>query len=80
MHACARPRPRVHAVARAPPRTQVGLTPDFLVCRSTQPLSSSTKGKLANFCHVPAEHCVGVHDVSNIYRVPLLLHHQGADP
>ena len=26
---------------------------------------------------MPAEHCLGVHDVSNIYRVPLLLHHQG---
>ena len=26
---------------------------------------------------MPAEQCIGVHDVSNIYRVPLLLHHQG---
>jgi len=43
-----------------------------------QPLSSSTKEKLANFTHVPAENCLGVHDVSNIYRVPLLLQHQGA--
>jgi len=55
----------------------VGLTPDFLVCRSGKPLGVSTKQKLANFCHVPAEQCIGVHDVSNIYRVPLLLHHQG---
>merc|ERR1719424_2541053 len=29
------------------------------------------------FCHVPTEHCLGVHDLSNIYRVPLLLHAQG---
>ena len=55
----------------------VGLMPDFLICRSGKPLGSSTKQKLANFCHVPAEQCIGVHDVSNIYRVPLLLHHQG---
>jgi len=55
----------------------VGLTPDFLVCRSGQPLSASTKRKLALFCHVPPNQCLGVHDVSNIYRVPLLLHHQG---
>ena len=53
-----------------------GLSPDFLVCRSTQPLTRSVKQKLANFCHVPAEHCLGVHDLSNIYRVPLLLHAQ----
>lgn len=103
----------------------VGLTPDFLVCRSSkaprnpwngceglrgaarvlgeegverrgcpvldtplyharpcrnsaQPLSATTKEKLANFTHVPPENCLGVHDVSNIYRVPLLLQHQGA--
>ena len=36
-----------------------GLTPDFLVCRSTQPLAASTKNKLALFCHVPSEHCLG---------------------
>ena len=54
-----------------------GLSPDFLVCRSTQPMSMGTKRKLALFCHVPAEHCLGVHDLSNIYRVPLLLHAQG---
>jgi len=53
-----------------------GLSPDFLVCRSTQPLTKACKQKLANFCHVPAEHCLGVHDLSNIYRVPLLLHSQ----
>ena len=53
-----------------------GLSPDFLVCRSTQPLTKAVKQKLANFCHVPAEHCLGVHDLSNIYRVPLLLHSQ----
>merc|ERR1719223_2063441 len=45
----------------------VGLMPDFLICRSGKPLGSSTKQKLANFCHVPAEQCIGVHDVSNIY-------------
>ena len=54
-----------------------GLTPDFLVCRSGQPLAAATKRKLALFCHVPPEHCIGCHDVSNIYRVPLLFEHQG---
>ena len=53
-----------------------GLSPDFLVCRSTQPLTKAVKQKLANFCHVPSEHCIGVHDLSNIYRVPLLLNSQ----
>jgi len=43
---------------------------------SGKPLAAATKHKLALFCHVPPEHCLGVHDVSNIYRVPLLLNHQ----
>lgn len=51
---------------------------NFALHSRMQPLSSATKEKLANFTHVPAENCLGVHDVSNIYRVPLLLQHQGA--
>lgn len=53
-----------------------GLNPDLIVCRSGQALHDSTRSKLAAFCHV-AESCViGVHDVSNIYHVPLLLDQQ----
>lgn len=55
----------------------LGLSPDFLMCRSTKPLEDKTKEKLANFCHVPPEQCMGMHDVSNIYRVPLLLEEEG---
>lgn len=29
------------------------------------------------FCHVSAEQVVGVHDVSSVYHVPLLLQSQG---
>ena len=53
-----------------------GLTPDFLVCRSEEPLEVATKDKLALFCHVPASHILSAHDVSNLYRVPLLLEEQ----
>jgi len=55
----------------------LGLSPDFVVCRSQHPLTIDTKKKLSLFCHVAPESVVGVHDVSNIYRVPLLLHQQG---
>eukprot|EP01120_Amphizonella_sp_Union-15-10_P010403 TRINITY_DN4150_c0_g1_i1.p1 TRINITY_DN4150_c0_g1~~TRINITY_DN4150_c0_g1_i1.p1 ORF type:complete len:568 (-),score=81.13 TRINITY_DN4150_c0_g1_i1:125-1828(-) len=54
----------------------LGLNPDFIICRSTKPLSQSTKDKISNFCHVVPERVIGVHDVSNIYRVPLLLDEQ----
>ncbi|KYR00672.1 CTP synthase [Tieghemostelium lacteum] len=54
----------------------LGLSPDLIMCRSTQPLEDETKGKLALFCHVSKDNVIGVHDVSNIYKVPLLLNDQ----
>ncbi|MBS71466.1 MAG: CTP synthetase [Thermoplasmata archaeon] len=53
-----------------------GLSPDFLVCRSENPLEEATKEKLALFCHVDVSHVLSAHDVSNIYRVPILLEEQ----
>lgn len=47
----------------------LGLTPDIVVCRSTLPLTTDTKRKISLFTHVRPENVVGVHDVSNIYRV-----------
>uniref|UniRef100_A0A803LF84 CTP synthase n=1 Tax=Chenopodium quinoa TaxID=63459 RepID=A0A803LF84_CHEQI len=38
-----------------------------------QPLLENTKEKLSQFCHVPAENILNVHDVPNIWHVPLLL-------
>ena len=54
-----------------------GLSPDFLVCRAEEPLLPATKEKLALFCHVEPSHVLSTHDVSNIYRVPLMLNEQG---
>jgi hypothetical protein len=51
----------------------LGLTPDVVVCRSTLPLTTDTKRKISLFTHVKPENVVGVHDVSNIYRVCLPL-------
>ncbi|CAN1225995.1 CTP synthase 2 [Linum grandiflorum] len=50
-----------------------GLTPDVLACRSTLPLEVNVKEKLAKFCHVPLEYIATLHDVSNIWHIPLLL-------
>lgn len=55
----------------------LGITPDVLVCRAEQPLAQETREKLAAFCHVAPEAVMSAHDVSNIYRVPLLLKEQG---
>ncbi|KAF3943248.1 hypothetical protein CMV_030169 [Castanea mollissima] len=56
----------------------MGLTPNILACRSTKALDENVKGKLAQFCHVPAENIVTLYDVPNIWHIPLLLRNQKA--
>jgi len=55
---------------------EAGLTPDFLLCRSEQPLEDEARRRLSTLCQVRTEHIISLHDVSNIYRVPLLLAEQ----
>lgn len=55
-----------------------GLNPSLLACRSTAPLEEAVKEKLALFCHVQPSCVLSLHDVSNIWRVPLMMHQQGA--
>ncbi|KAL5700901.1 CTP synthase (glutamine hydrolyzing) [Ranunculus cassubicifolius] len=56
----------------------LGLTPHLLACRSAEPLLDTTKEKLSQFCHVPLGNILNVHDVPNIWHVPLLLKNQDA--
>ena len=51
----------------------LGLSPDVIVCRSTEELSQATKNRISAFCHVDPSNVMAVHDVSNIYHVPLIL-------
>lgn len=51
----------------------LGLSPKVIFCRSTQRLERATCVKISNFCHVPPSQVVSVHDVGNVYHVPLLL-------
>ncbi|AQK97029.1 CTP synthase family protein [Zea mays] len=54
----------------------LGLAPDVLACRSTEPLEEHVKIKLSQFCHVPISNIVNLHDVTNIWHIPLLLRDQ----
>lgn len=60
----------------------LGLMPDLIACRVVvgQPLEPATKSKISMFCHVSEEQVVGIHDVSSVYHVPLLLRQQGIVP
>uniref|UniRef100_A0A1I7YI96 CTP synthase n=1 Tax=Steinernema glaseri TaxID=37863 RepID=A0A1I7YI96_9BILA len=53
-----------------------GLNADLLVCRSERPVSTRLKEKISEVGQLDLDQIIGVHDVSNIYKVPLLLQQQ----
>eukprot|EP00934_Nitzschia_sp_Nitz4_P003884 Nitzschia sp. Nitz4//scaffold19_size178191//91336//92997//NITZ4_001980-RA/size178191-processed-gene-0.20-mRNA-1//1//CDS//3329540690//3874//frame0 len=55
----------------------LGLSPSVIFCRSTQEMLQPTRQKISDFCHVPPDSVLSVHDVENVYQVPLLLQSQG---
>ncbi len=57
----------------------LGLMPDFVMCRCAVPVDQGTKNKLSSFCHVPVSHVIGVHDVPDLYSVPVVLAEQAVD-
>src|SRR6266850_7571498 len=58
---------------------QIGIAPDILLCRSSQPLSRDLRSKIALFCNVTEQAVVSAQDVDTIYDVPLAFHEQGLD-
>ena len=58
---------------------EIGIQPDILLCRTSQPLSRSIKEKIALFSNVPVEGVIAAADVSCIYELPLALHEEGLD-
>ncbi len=52
---------------------EVGIQPDFLICRSEKPLPADLKTKIGLFCSVKTENVIGAEDARSIYDVPLLL-------
>ena len=57
----------------------MGIRPNFLVCRTPFSTSDSIKEKLSLFCNVPRENIIDCVDAKNIYEVPLNMHKQGID-
>ena len=68
-------KPTQHSVATL---RSLGINPAFLACRCEAPLETGVRDKLALFCQVPPSHVLTMHDVANIWHVPLLLASQGA--
>ena len=58
---------------------RIGIHPDILVCRSTEPLAHDIRDKIALFADVDVDAVVSCPDVSDVYLVPLSLREQGLD-
>jgi len=58
---------------------QIGIQPDILVCRSDREIPKELRDKIAQFCNVRPERVFEARDTDSIYRIPLILHHQGLD-
>lgn len=55
----------------------LGLTPDLIAARCSEPLERSVASKISMFCHVGPDQVVACHDVASVYHVPLFLKEQG---
>jgi CTP synthase len=69
-------KPTQHSVMRL---REIGIQPDFLLCRTDRHLNRPLKEKIALFCNVRAERVIEAIDVSTIYEVPLRFAEQQLD-
>lgn len=58
---------------------EIGLQPDFLVCRSEKTIDDNLKSKIGLFCSIKKEHVISAQDSKSIYDVPLALHRENLD-
>ena len=55
----------------------IGIQPDIIVARASEPLEYSIKRKISLFCDVPLEAVVSAADAKSIYEIPIVLEEQG---
>lgn len=58
---------------------EIGLQPDFLVCRSEKTIDDNLKAKIGLFCSIKKENVISAKDSASIYDVPLALHKENLD-
>jgi CTP synthase len=58
---------------------RIGIHPDVLVCRSSEPLGPEIRDKIALFADVDTEAVISAVDVPDVYLVPTALQEQGLD-
>lgn len=58
---------------------EIGIQPEFLICRSDRELHEGIAEKISLFCNVPERRVITAKDAETIYEVPLLFAEQGVD-
>lgn len=69
-------KPTQHSVQKL---REIGIQPDFLLCRTDRALSREVKAKIALFCNIPPDYVITAPDVASIYEVPLNFHQEALD-
>jgi CTP synthase len=54
----------------------LGIQPDFLICRSEEPVDEVRKDKLALFCSVKKEDIISNPNLENVYELPIIFEEQ----
>ena len=55
---------------------EIGIQPDFIVCRSNYPVDDIRKNKISLFCSVKKEDIISNPDLENVYELPLIFEQQ----
>lgn len=55
---------------------EMGISPDFIVCRSEKRIDEVRKRKISTFCNIEVGNVFSAHNVKNVYEVPLILEEQ----
>jgi CTP synthase len=69
-------KPTQHSVQKL---REIGISPDVLLCRADRPIPDEERAKISLFSNVPINAVISVWDADSIYKVPSMLHRQGAD-
>ncbi|MCP3936346.1 MAG: CTP synthase [Actinomycetia bacterium] len=69
-------KPTQHSVTELRSR---GIQPDAIVLRSDKPVEADLRSKISRLCDVELAGVVNAADATNLYEVPLTLHHEGLD-
>jgi CTP synthase len=69
-------KPTQHSVMKL---REIGIQPDILLCRSTKPITTALKQKIALFTNVAPDAVFSAEDVACIYELPIKFLKQGVD-